>query len=172
MTQAPQWIDHEAALVRRLWGNGGRSLIISGALALCSIFVLAAAIVYSVLTATTTFAPFAYTSPQHVITSIVVQGGFVGVDATKCSKSLGDVAFDSRSWWRRLSDNALIPFKVEDGLVRASGCTTLHFENLVPFDLPPGSYQLEGVDTAYSDDGRVQHETWKTQPFQIIAVGK
>ena len=164
----PDWMHSEIAIMRRLWNNGGKALLIAAGGFAASIVILAGAGAYHIVTRPASFAPLRNVNPQQVATPLVEQGGFVDVTGTLCNDAKEGIGFDSRVWIRKVDTGALIPYAVRLAIVRIPGCETRHFHNPVPADLPPGIYRLEGVDTAYSDDGRIQREPWFTQPFQVV----
>src|SRR3990167_261201 len=91
MTVANPWIRSELRLVRTLWLNGGKALLLSSAAVMGSIILLAAAL------------GVAWFTP----TPIVEQGGTVTVEALKCNDSDEDVAVEGWSWFKNHDTQAI-----------------------------------------------------------------
>lgn len=162
-------ISAEIHFLKTLWGNGGKALILAALGAAAAMIIVSVAIVRRHYSTPGEFAPLEYISPQTIDNPglMVTQGGSLLVTAVKCNHSSEDVGVDGRSYWRNLDTGDLVPKSAVSGAVRPPGCPTLHYANLVPIDLPPGRYQLEGVEVADSDDGRVQREAWHTETFVV-----
>lgn len=165
------WFQNEVDLWRRLWANGGRSVVVATSFFAASVALLVFAIIWSIVTQPTPFRPVSAVIPQHVTTPVVEAGGNLGVDATKCNHGFEEYATDTRSWLRDLDSNTVTIYAVTTGVVREVGCTTRHHDAAIPITTPPGRYRIEGVDMIYSTDGRVQRVAWHTEEFAVIAGG-
>lgn len=162
------WLVSEIALIKRLWGNGGKNIIAATLILGASTIFSLSLIVYTILTLPEDFHPMNYPNPQRIIgSSTVPQGGTIEVAGTRCINSKNDIGVDARSYWRNLDTGKLTTNHAANGVTRVPGCVTQKFSNDIPIDLPPGNYHLEGSDTARQGNS-TQTEGWHTEPFTVI----
>jgi len=159
-------LSREWGIIKAMYANGGRGLLIANAYFLGGLFILSAAILYALVSHDEPYKPLRNISPQTVLTPVVVQGGTLIVEAYKCNDSDEPVSVSGISSWRNLDTREIIIRNINNGAVRDPGCPLLHFENRVPIDLPPGRYHLEGVETVLEGE-RVQREAWRTEEFVV-----
>lgn len=157
----------EWQFIKEMWANGGKPLVLASIYFFGGLFILAAAIVFTLFNRDADYSPLNYKNPQAVLSPVVQQGGTLIVDAYKCNDTDKPVAVEGASYWRNLDTQELTLKSATAGAIRDPGCPLLHYENAVPADLPPGRYQLEGVEKTL-DGNRVQGAAWRTEEFVVI----
>lgn len=101
------------------------------------------------------FQPFygsGYDSPEPVDVAEVVQGGTIHVTATKCYSE--PIQIYGQSNWHFLGSPSIPPIlhtQPSSVSPKGIGCETKTFQHVIPIDLPPGPWELAGIDTASSD---------------------
>lgn len=151
---------------KKMYANGGRPLTFAYAYFLGAIVILAAATVFAFCGESDTYAPLEYVNPQVVSTPLVAPGGSVVVTAIKCVKGKDSVYIEGRSWFIRAEPPLTILYK-EGNRAQGEGCLTRVFENELPADIPPGEWQIQGLDVAFGDNGQIQREPWYTEVFTV-----
>ncbi len=158
--------------IRKMWGNGGRHLLIAFLGLLASALLFATISIYALFVLRDAqFSPLPDTSPQLVAEESVAQGGVIHVTAVKCNDSDDATVFDYATVWRRKSDRFAISRTADTNIVRESGCETIVFENKIPSDLPPGVWRIEGTEVARTGAG-TQVVGWYTEWFQVTVAGE
>jgi len=113
------------------------------------------------------WAPLRLVSPQDVLTPSVKAGGEVVVRGTKCNTTDQAVAVSGRVFLVRLIPSR-VPFLLTEGdAVRGPGCQTNTWHNAIPAGTLPGTYRIEGIETA-QDGTRIHRGAWFSEEFDVI----
>lgn len=155
-------LEREFNLVKKMWGNGGRWVLIANAyfLAAVTIFVVVWLIAFVF---DDDFSPLSSETPQRVI-GVEDEGRTLVVEATKCNDTSKEVAVSGVIYIRNLQTN-VVTFYRNGAALREPGCKTQVWRNPLP-NLEPGEYQLEGIDEARKGE-QIQQDPWRTEPFTI-----
>jgi hypothetical protein len=153
-------------LLRQLWGNGSRSLILAVAFAVGSGLLLTSIILLSIFFRPSPYEPLENVNPQRVLTPVVFTNATVTIEGTKCNRTGKDIGVEGNSFWREKHTNQLVPYRSGGTGVRPPGCETRTFVNPLP-DLPEGTWRLEGIDVARSGT-KVQQEPWYSDWFAVL----
>lgn len=117
--------------------------------------------------------PIAYrNTPFPVLTPVIKPGDTVAITVARCASD-------------PFSDRTEMPFTFTRAIVRDDGiqipvmggyssmpmgCNEIVSRlSVIPMDLPPGTYRLQGISTATNSWGRVALANWETQPFRVEA---
>lgn len=157
------------ATVRKLWGNGGKGLVIV-AFAVALTLLLNIAVLIWALRPDEEFAPMygrGYEEPQRVSGDVYRAGDSVHVyDVEKCNSLDRPVIVSGRRFWKKEGGNSVFAGE-GTGLWSPGECRLLEFDNQTPDTLTPGTWHLVGVERAFSM-GREQVIGWETSQFEIV----
>lgn len=139
---------------------------------LLSLVVVAVAISFAVLGRPGPWAPLHFSNPQTVdfAASNLHPGGVLVTHAHKCNSEHDDVVITASSDFRIPNTHSFISRFSETLSFEPAGCVDHTFQLMLPADMPPGIYIVEGFETAHraGGSGDTQYEVWYSVPFTVV----
>lgn len=114
---------------------------------------------------------FSVDVPQHLLNGDTFHpGDTVTVRVRKCNLVGHPISVDGVSFFTEAAPTIRkLPRSATTGTVWGPlECKDAPFDNVLPMDLPPGQWRIEGTNTAH-DEGREQIAPWYTDYFTVIA---
>jgi len=164
--------ENNTATLKRMWANGGRGLLIVGAVAVL-VLVLNVITMLWLYWPDSDFEPMygtGFDAPQEVTQTTIKVGQPINVTGvTKCNSSDRLVSSAGTLHWKRLEPSiTYVPGFSGAATTRLPHeCVTQSFENAMPADVGPGVWQLTGQELVYFGGQLVQTLTWETQSFTV-----
>ena len=168
------WLSEASGDVRHQWSNGGRALLIAGAVAGIAVLmagtVAVTALVYGYFDED--HEPpnnLRFANPQKITSSrLVMPGGSIEVVGVKCNDD--DISHTTlgRFQWRQIDQLGLKPIIIGAGTrtYPPLECETTVFINVLPDEITPGLWRVEGFEEDV-DTGEI--EVWFTESVRVIA---
>ena len=153
-----------AETFRRMWGNGGRSVLVAFGYSTLATTILIGVLIWQLIP-NPPYAPLGPYPVQEVESPVVQSGTAVYITGTKCVKEA--VYVQGEAHFRRLTGPTIIIPLFSGSRYQVAGCVTRLFENQLPENMTVGTWIVEGSDTVFKGD-ETQTIVWNSEPFEVV----
>jgi hypothetical protein len=156
-------VREEVGLIRRMFANGGKWLLLANMYFVASLTIFAIALIVTQCNQPSAFAPMEFHNPAKIL---AVEGNLVTATIERCNKQDEDIAVEGSYSVRNVVNGALIKQGEGRANVWVPGCTIIA-PTIALVAVPPGRYELVGATVARSEHNQTQVAAWRSEEFTI-----